>query len=609
MINSKKRIPMSDKIPTRDKIAPEYKWRIDKIYADEASWKADLEKIKSLLPQAKEFQGHLAESPEKLRDFLTWDEKLSQLIEKVYVYAAMRQDEDNGDPAAQAMRSAAESVAVEASVLLSFFSPEILAMDEKKLQSWLEREDLGIYRRYINDITRMRPHTLSPDQEKLLAGAGEMAGSFDTIYSMLTDADIEFPQVTDSNGKSIQLSSGNYILLLQSTDRQLRRNAYEALYDTYGKYTNTIGATLSSSVKKDNFYARARGYENALAASLDGDNIPQDVYHQLIATVRSYLPAFQRYLEVRRRRLGLDKLAMYDLYVPLYPELPLTFSWQEAKNIVEKALYPLGEEYTRELRQGIDNGWVDVYETKGKSSGAYSSGVYGTDPYILLNYKENLSSVFTLAHEAGHSMHSLYSRRHQPYIYSDYRIFVAEVASTVNENLLVDYLLKNAASKDEMHYLVNHYLEEFRGTVFRQTMFAEFELKIHLLAQNGESLTARQMDEIYYQLNLDYFGPQVDVDQRISKEWMRIPHFYRAYYVYKYATGFCAASALAAGLLAEDPAKAEEARNRYLHFLSSGSSADPIDLLKAAGVDMTDTQPLKKALDIFTAMTKTLENE
>ena len=600
---------MSDKIPTRDKIAPEYKWRIDKIYADEASWKADLEKIKSLLPQAKEFQGHLAESPEKLRDFLTWDEKLSQLIEKVYVYAAMRQDEDNGDPAAQAMRSAAESVAVEASVLLSFFSPEILAMDEKKLQSWLEREDLGIYRRYINDITRMRPHTLSPDQEKLLAGAGEMAGSFDTIYSMLTDADIEFPQVTDSNGKSIQLSSGNYILLLQSTDRQLRRNAYEALYDTYGKYTNTIGATLSSSVKKDNFYARARGYENALAASLDGDNIPQDVYHQLIATVRSYLPAFQRYLEVRRRRLGLDKLAMYDLYVPLYPELPLTFSWQEAKNIVEKALYPLGEEYTRELRQGIDNGWVDVYETKGKSSGAYSSGVYGTDPYILLNYKENLSSVFTLAHEAGHSMHSLYSRRHQPYIYSDYRIFVAEVASTVNENLLVDYLLKNAASKDEMHYLVNHYLEEFRGTVFRQTMFAEFELKIHLLAQNGESLTARQMDEIYYQLNLDYFGPQVDVDQRISKEWMRIPHFYRAYYVYKYATGFCAASALAAGLLAEDPAKAEEARNRYLHFLSSGSSADPIDLLKAAGVDMTDTQPLKKALDIFTAMTKTLENE
>lgn len=609
MINSKKRIPMSDKIPTRDKIAPEYKWRIDKIYADEASWKADLEKIKSLLPQAKEFQGHLAESPEKLRDFLTWDEKLSQLIEKVYVYAAMRQDEDNGDPAAQAMRSAAESVAVEASVLLSFFSPEILAMDEKKLQSWLEREDLGIYRRYINDITRMRPHTLSPDQEKLLAGAGEMAGSFDTIYSMLTDADMDFPQVTDSNGKSIQLSSGNYILLLQSTDRQLRRNAYEALYDTYGKYTNTIGATLSSSVKKDNFYARARGYENALAASLDGDNIPQDVYHQLIATVRSYLPAFQRYLEVRRRRLGLDKLAMYDLYVPLYPELPLTFSWQEAKNIVEKALYPLGEEYTKELRQGIDNGWVDVYETKGKSSGAYSSGVYGTDPYILLNYKENLSSVFTLAHEAGHSMHSLYSRRHQPYIYSDYRIFVAEVASTVNENLLVDYLLKNAASKDEMHYLVNHYLEEFRGTVFRQTMFAEFELKIHQLAQNGESLTARQMDEIYYQLNLDYFGPQVDVDQRISKEWMRIPHFYRAYYVYKYATGFCAASALAAGMLAEDPAKAEEARNRYLHFLSSGSSADPIDLLKAAGVDMTDTQPLKKALDIFTAMTKTLENE
>ena len=598
---------MADKILTRDQIEDQYKWRIDRIYADREAWQADLDKAKSMLSQVSSYQGHLSDNPELFLKFLQWQEQLSQIIEKVYVYAAMRRDEDNANPEAQAMRSAAETVAVEASSLLAFFSPEVLAMDENLLNAFLEKPELQLYRRFINDITRMKPHTLSPEQEALLAGTGEMAGSFDTIYSMLADADMEFPDVKDKDGNAHSLSSGSYIPMLRSADRVLRRNAYEALYDTYGKFANTIGATLSASVKADNFYARTRCYESALAASLDGDNVPLDVYHQLIATVRGYLPVFYEYLDVRRERLGLDRLAMYDLYVPLYPELPLNFSWEQAKDMVIKALLPLGEDYTKELAEGINNGWVDVYESKGKSSGAYSSGVYGTDPYILLNYQDDLNSVFTLAHEGGHSMHSLYSRRHQPYIYSDYRIFVAEVASTVNENLLVDYLLKHAENTDERNFVVNHYLEEFRGTVFRQTMFAEFELKIHEAAQKGEALTADQMDELYLQLNRDYFGPQVEVDPRIAREWMRIPHFYRAFYVYKYATGFCAASALAAGMLDEDGAKAAEARERYLRFLSSGSSADPIDLLKGAGVDMTDQRPIRKALDVFADMVRTLK--
>ncbi len=598
---------MTKKIPTRSEIDDRYKWKIEKVYPDQKAWQTDLDKAKQMLPQANEYRGHLGDSAKTLLDFLHWEEALSQLIERVYLYAAMRQDEDNGNAQAQAMRNSAEALAIEANSLLSFFAPEILTIPTDKLDAFLQEPELVLYQRFINDITRMREHTLSPEQEALLAGASEMAGSFDTIYSMLTDADLEFPTVHDSEGHEEQLSSGNYILFLESPDRQLRRSAYEAMYHTYGKYANTIAATLSSSVKKDNFYAKARGYQSALDSSLYGDNVPTEVYHNLIKTIRSYLGSLHDYLEIRKNKLALPKLAMYDLYVPLYPEPKMKLDWEQAKKIVIDALAPLGKEYTDDFRQGIESGWVDVYENKGKTSGAYSSGVYGTDPYILMNYQENLNGVFTLAHEGGHSMHSLYSRRTQPYVYSDYRIFVAEVASTVNENLLIEYLLQRAENKDEIHYLVNHYLEQFRTTVFRQTMFAEFELKIHQMAQNGEALTAETMNEVYRQLNCDYFGEGVEVNELIAKEWMRIPHFYRAYYVYKYATGFCAASALALGMLDEDEAKAHTNQQRYLHFLSSGSSKDPIDLLRDAGVDMATPEPIKKALDLFSSMVDSLK--
>lgn len=597
---------MTKTIPLRSQIDDRYKWRIDKVYPHQQAWQEALSQAKQMLPEVKTYRGRLGESAQMLADFFHWEESLSQLIERVYLYAAMRQDEDNGNDEAQAMRNAAEALAVEANAQLAFVAPEILAIPPQRLETLLQEPQLQLYQRLIHDITRMREHTLSPEQEALLAGAGEMAGSFDTIYSMLTDADLEFPAVRDSHGEERPLSSGNYILCLESPDRTLRRSAYQAMYQTYGRYANTIAATFSASVKKDNFYAKSRGYQSALAASLDGDNIPTEVYHNLIKTVRSYLGSLQQYLEIRRSRLQLPQLAMYDLYVPLYPEPKLQLGWEQAKQIVTAALAPLGEAYTREFRAGIDSGWVDVYENKGKTSGAYSSGVYGTDPYILMNYQENLNGVFTLAHEGGHSMHSLYSRRHQPYAYSDYRIFVAEVASTVNENLLIEYLLKNAETKDEIHYLLNHYLEQFRTTVFRQTMFAEFELQVHQLAQQGEPLTAQSMNEIYRRLNCDYFGEAVAVDELIAREWMRIPHFYRAYYVYKYATGFCAASALALGMLDEDTAKAKANQQRYLQFLSAGSSKDPIDLLRDAGVDMATPQPIAQALELFGSMVAAL---
>ncbi len=598
---------MSDKLLSRSDIAQQYQWNIAAVYKDKEAWQADLGAAQKMLPKISAYCGHLGDSSSALLKFLAFEEELSQLINRIYLYAAMRQDADNTDSEAQAMRSTAESLAVQASAALSFFSPEILAIDEAKLESFLEDSRLSQYRKMIDDITRMRKHTLAPEQEQILAGTAEMAGSFDNIFSMLTDADMDFPKVRDSKGKAQPLSSGNYILYLQSPDRKLRKNAYSALYGAYSNFTNTIGATYSASVKKDNFYAQTRNYDSALASSLHGDNVPESVYRNLIKTVRSYLPAFYEYMDIRKQRLGVDKLQMYDLYVPLFPELPLSFSWDEAKNIVLAALHPLGGQYCSELEEGLNSGWVDVFESKGKSSGAYSSGVYGTPPFILLNYKENLHSVFTLAHEAGHSMHSLYSRRIQPYVYSDYRIFVAEVASTVNENLLIDYLLQKAESKDEINYLINHYLEQFRGTVFRQTMFAEFELTVHEMAQNGEALTAEVMDNLYYRLNQDYFGSNVELDPYIAKEWMRIPHFYRAFYVYKYATGFCAASALALGLLDTDANKALANQEKYLRFLSAGSSKDPIDLLADAGVDMTSTAPIAKALDLFADMVNSLK--
>ena len=591
----------------RNDIPQGEKWAVERIYPNQAAWEDDLALVPGLLEQALAWEGRMNEGWQAVRDFLQAEEKLSRLVDKLYLYAAMRQDEDNNDPEFQAMRSRIETLAVEANARLSWFGPQLLALPEEQMQSYLEQPELALYRKLLEDILRERPHVLSAAEERLLAATGEMGGAFHNIYSLLNDADLPLPSIEGSDGQPLQLSHGNYVPLLRNADRALRERAFHAMYQTYAKLGNTIAGLYAASVKKDNFYAQAQRYDSALAASLFGDAVPEEVYTQLIATVRAHQPDMAEYLRRRKALLGLDELHMWDIYVPLFPELKLDFTWEQTKSIVLQALSPLGRQYVSDLRAGLENRWCDVWETKGKTSGAYSSGVYDSEPYMLLNFQNDLNSVFTLAHEAGHSMHSYYTRKNQPYVYGDYRIFVAEVASTVNETLLSDYLLAHADKKSEVRYLVNHYLEEARATVFRQTMFAEFELETHRRAAEGQALTADSLCQLYYQLNKDYFGDEVVLDEEIAWEWARIPHFYRPFYVYKYATGFSAASALAQGLIDPDEQKAAAARERYLGFLGAGSTKDPIDLLRDAGVDMRTAEPVDRTLTMFGQLVRTLE--
>ncbi len=586
-------------LPTRAEIPAEYKWNTDRLYADESIWQADLAEIKRLIPQAAGFQGRLGEGADTLLAFLQFQERLSRLIDRVYLYAAMKKDEDNTVPRYQGMRDQILAAAVEAEGALSFYEPEMLALPSQTLQQYQADPKLALYRKHFADMLRFRPHTLSAAEERLLSMSGEMAASFDTIYTMLCNADMRFPMIENAEGEQEQLSHGNYIRFLESTNRQVRHAAFDAYYDTYGAQINTLAAVYAASVKKDVFYARAKQYADSRAASLFADNVPTAVYDNLIAAVRKHLPLFWDYLRFRRQTLGLPELQMYDVYVPLFPEGESKYTYEQAKELVLAAMAPLGAEYGRILAHGLADGWVDVYENVGKTPGAYSSGIYDSDPYILMNFQGNLNSVFTLAHELGHSLHSYFSCREQPYIYSSYRIFVAEVASTVNETLLTDYMLKQAKSDAERIAILNYYLEQFRGTVFRQTMFAEFELRSHQTVEAGGILTAESLNDLYYGLNKDYFGQEIDADPKIAMEWSRIPHFYRAFYVYKYATGFSAAQALALGMLDADPAKAAAAQQRYLQFLAAGDSLEPIEALRLAGVDMASPQPVEAAMQIF----------
>ena len=597
----------SQTIAERSAIDNAYKWRVQDVFANDTDWQVAFEQAKVLCDKAAGFAGRLGQGSRVLLDFLQAQDDMGQLLNRVFLYAAMKRDEDNRVGLYQAMRDSAEGLAVAVAAKLSFFEPELLALPQETLANYLQNPEISRYQKYIDDILRHKPHTLSPQLEMLLAECGEMAAAFDNIYSMLADADLQFPAISNEKGEKEQLSHGNYIRFLQSKERSVRQEAFTAMYDTFGAFANTIAATLSACVKKDAFYAKSRNYRSSLEAGLFGDNVPSAVYHQLIKTVRHHLPLYHRYLKLRAQMLSLPELHMYDIYTPLLPEREISYRYEEALAIVLQALAPLGKEYTDILNNGIRSGWVDVYENKGKTSGAYSSGVYGTAPYILLNYQNNLNGLTTLAHEAGHSMHSYFTWREQPYVYGSYSIFVAEVASTVNENLLADHLLKQAQSKEEIFHLLNHLVEVFRATVFRQTMFAEFELNIHKLADSSQPLTAQTLNEQYMRLNKDYFGSDMVIDDLIKWEWMRIPHFYHAFYVYKYATGFCAAAALAQALTDPNPHVAAAARHHYLRFLSGGCSQDPIDLLKKAGVDMTSPVPIERAMTTFAAMLDRME--
>lgn len=595
---------VQEKLPTREEVPDQYKWRLEDIYASDADWERDFQKLRIMAKEIQAFRGRLGESGKVLLETLRAEERLQQLNEKLYAYARMRRDEDNTNSIYQALTDRADSLNTEAQTSVSFILPEILALPEETLASYRRVErGLDLYEFAFEEIMRQKDHTLSPAEEKIIAQAGEVTEAPSAIFKMINNADITFEPIEDEKGVRVEVTHGRYMRLMESRDRRVRRDAFTSMYDSYQRLRNTLAATISSSVRRDIFYARVRKYPSALQASLFEDNIQPEVYDNLIATVRRNNGAMQRYVNLRRRMLGLDELHMYDLYVPLAGEVDWDIPYEESVEIIKQALEPLGSSYGEVLARGLQTGWVDIYENKGKSSGAYSWGPYGTHPYILMNYQNNLNNLFTLAHELGHAMHSYYAFQEQPYIYAHYKIFTAEVASTVNECLLMDYLLKTVTEPDKRLYLLNHYLEQFRGTVFRQTMFAEFEKIIHTKIETGEALTPDLLGEIYHQLNLDYYGAGIVVDRDIDLEWARIPHFYEAFYVYKYATGFSAAVALSRQILTEGaPAVA-----RYLDFLKSGGSGYPLNQLKAAGVDLSIPLPVQEGLDLFATLLDQVE--
>ncbi|KYD18878.1 oligoendopeptidase F [Geobacillus stearothermophilus] len=583
-------------LPLRSEIPVEETWRLEDIFPTDDAWEEEFKQVKALIPKLGEYKGRLGESPEVLYEALQYQDDVSMRLGKLYTYAHMRYDQDTTNSFYQGLDAQAKSLYSEASSAMAFIVPEILAIDEAVLRSFLEQyEPLRLYAHALDEITRQRPHVLSAEEEAILAQAAEVMQATSDTFSALNNADLTFPTIIDENGEEVEVTHGRFIRFLESTDRRVRRDAFHAVYHTYEKFQNTFASTLAGTVKKHNFFARVRRYESARQAALDANNIPESVYDNLIATVHEHLPLLHRYVRLRKQVLGLDELHMYDLYTPLVQDVKMDVTYEEAKQYMLDGLAPLGEEYVAIVKEGLDNRWVDVRENKGKRSGAYSSGAYGTHPYILLNWQDNVHNLFTLVHEFGHSVHSYYTRKTQPYPYAHYSIFVAEVASTCNEALLNDHLLKTIDDEKKRLYLLNHYLEGFRGTVFRQTMFAEFEHLIHLKAQQGEALTAETLTSLYYDLNKKYFGDEIVVDQEIGLEWSRIPHFYYNYYVYQYATGFSAATALSKQILEEG----EPAVKRYIDFLKAGSSDYPIEVLKKAGVDMTSAEPIRQACQVF----------
>lgn len=596
--------PNTTALPAREEIDDRYKWKLEHLYATDELWEEEFAAARRLVEQFPRFRGQVTASPQRLLEAIRAYEEIHQRLEKLYVYARMRSDEDQSVTKYQAMADRAQGLHVQAESVMSFFVPEILTLDEKRLGEWFrELSELRQYAFFLQEMLREKPHRRSPEEEELIAMAGKLAQAPANIYSVLNNVELRFPTVRDEAGREVELSHGRYISLMESRDRRVRQDAFFAMYDTYGKFRHTLAASLNAGVKKEIFFARARRFSSALEANLFPDHVPVDVYVTLIDTIRQHLPLLHRYMDLRKKLLGVDELHMYDLYVPLVDGVEMKVPYETALEMVKEGLKPLGEEYVRVLDEAFRGGWIDVYENRGKRSGAYSWGAYGTHPYVLLNYQENLDNVFTIAHEMGHALHSYYSDREQPYIYAQYTIFVAEVASTLNEALLMDWLLKKTADPKQKMYLLNHYLDQFRGTVFRQVKFAEFEKIIHEKAEAGEVLTADLLCEIYLDLNRKYYGPTMVVDEAIAMEWARIPHFYSNFYVYKYATGFSAAQAIARRILTEG----EPAVERYMAFLKSGGSDTPINLLKKAGVDMTKPDPVREAMQTFGRLLDQLE--
>ncbi len=578
----------------------QYKWAIEKIYESDQHWKQDYDHVKVLLKKIKQLEGNLHSQDNLLRAMELYEE-IMRLSLKVFAYGKMKRDEDNTLSQYQKLADQGQSLYIEAETSLSFLVPELLKLQEDQLEEFLLRNPK--YQHFFDDILRGKAHVLTSKEENILARVGSIAQGPATIFSMFNNADIKFPIIENEKHEQVELTKGNYITLLESADRRVRKEAFSALHNSYEKMKNTLAAIYSTNLKKDYFYARVRNFSSSLEASLFNGNIPTTVYDQLIEAVHQKLPLLHRYVRLRKELLNLDELHMYDLYTPVVTGIDIKIPYEVAKETILKGLAPLGEEYVDLLRFGFENRWVDVYENKGKTGGAYSWGTYDSYPFVLMNYQGKVGDMFTLAHEMGHSLHSYYTARNQPFLYSQYKIFVAEVASTVNEALLMDYMIRNTEEPKEKMYYINQYLEQFRGTIFRQVMFAEFEKITHEKVASGQSLNAEELSKIYYDLNLAYFGQDMVVDDEIAIEWARIPHFYRNFYVYQYATGYGAAIALSKNILE----KGEPAVAAYLEFLRAGDSDYPINVLQRAGVDMTTSKPIIQALEVFEKLLDQLE--
>ncbi len=595
---------MEKPILKRSEVPEKDTWNLKDLFESDEAWSAEYEAVKAYPEKLAAFQGKLGESAENLLACWKLDDEITLRMERLYAYANCHGDEDTADSFYQDLRGKAVGAWVNIGSAAAFISPEIMAIDDETMERFFAGcPELEIYRRNISRIRRRKAHILSPAEEKLIAAAGEMADSPDRIGSTLRDADLSFPDVKDGEGNIRKLTDGTFVPLLMSSDRVLRENTFKAYYGRMSEFKNTVAATLDAQFKQLRFFSEARKYGSTLEAALDATEVPTAVYLNLIEAVHGNMDKMYRYVALRKKMLGVDELHMYDVYTPIVADADREISFEQAKETVLEALAVLGEDYTAMLKEGFENRWIDVYENVGKRGGAYSSGVGRPHPYVLLNHKDNLDSQFTLAHEMGHALHSYLSCKNQPVNTSDYVIFVAEVASTCNEVLLMRHLLKKTADRKERAYLINHFLDQFKGTLYRQTMFAEFELEMGRLSEVGETLTADTLCEKYLELNKLYFGPDMISDEEIALEWARIPHFFYNYYVFQYATGFSAAVALANRILSEG----EQAVKDYKKFLSGGCSTDPISLLKIAGVDMSSPAPVNEALKLFGELVDELE--
>jgi oligoendopeptidase F len=593
-------------LPKRSEVKIDDTWNLESIFPTVQDWEAGFRRVSEMLPELAAFSGKLGESGESLLHAFTMRDTSLELLSRLFAYAHMHLDEDTANSTYQALNERVTTLYNEVSTTTAYFTPEVLAIPEEKLAAFLaEVPGLGLYRHVLDDINRQRAHVLPSEMEALLALSGEATDAASRAYEMLNYADMKLPLVHDEAGTEVPLTQGNYVAkFLENRNQDVRREAFHAMLGTYQNYSNTLAATLAGQVKRDGFYARARHYPSAVAAALDPNNIPLSVYDSLVSTVTGNLSKLHHYLALRKRLLGLDTLHMYDLYVPMVPEIDYHVNFAEAKRQVAEAMLPLGKDYVESLEKGFESRWIDIYENEGKRSGAYSSGTYGTAPFVLLNYQDSMDSMFTLAHEMGHSMHSYFTWRNQPFVYGNYTLFVAEVASTLNEALLTHYLLQNTQDRNLKMYIINHALETFRTTLYRQTLFAEFEREIHQQVEAGEALTGESLSSAFKALNDKYYGAEVEVDDPIKIEWARIPHFYYNFYVYQYATGISASAALASQIVSEG----QPAVDRYRRFLASGSSDYSIALLRDAGVDLSTPEPIQQALDTFAEYLNQLES-